>query len=548
MWRMWTICVWLTTAVILPLLVLPNVSCLAVSNTTPASTRSAVVVVSRRTNGSRQEYSFAGSNNDPAAAIIAVDDDAGSPPGASTSSNVMMMTPPLSPTTKSRPPNKYPGAPQQRLSYWMKSTFLPVGYPASVQPRYLQFSIWNALQDWSTTLRSTLATQRILVGVGVGTSTATAVSAVQNFLIRDAAGMAATLLFTASTSFGANVKQWRIFADIMVDLGITLEVAAIQVPKRYFLLMLCGGNICKAVCGVAAGASGAPLLQYWGNDTADVSAKAGAQRSVVGAIGLIVSAVFAQWSSTARQSHIWLLYIGLTIFHIYANIQCMKTVAFSYFNRERLEKVASVYLDAWSQGKVSSGLLPQLLPTPRQMGQTESLLFLPTKRRTRRQRKIRFGVAFNDLVAKQQDQQSHRVDPLSCRDLLRANGYCCVVAAAGNTSSSSSSSPPPDRVLVALTGDATAYVKTKAYFHALLLQRVLEKIPTSTTTPTTTTTTSGQQQQPQGGGWIAETIAAQEIEPAWDRFVQEASTRGWDVHQSNLPTVGYEVWLTDDDK
>jgi Vitamin B6 photo-protection and homoeostasis len=537
------ICVFLTTAVILPLLVLPNVSCLAVSNTTPASTRSAVVV-SKRTNGSRQEYSFA------------ADDDAGSSPpaGASTSTNVMMMTPPLSPTTKPRPPNKFPGGPQQRLSYWMKSTFLPVGYPASVQPRYLQFSIWNALQDWSTTLRSTLATQRILEGVGVGTSTATAVSAVQNFLVRDAAGMAATLLFTASTSFGANVKQWRIFADIMVDLGITLEVAAIQVPKRYFLLMLCGGNICKAVCGVAAGASGAPLLQYWGNDTADVSAKAGAQRSVVGAIGLIVSALFAQWSSTARQSHIWLLYIGLTIFHIYANIQCMKTVAFSYFNRERLERVATVYLDAWSQGGQlnNSGLA---LPTPRQMGQTESLLFLPTtKRRNRRQRrKIRFGVAFNDLVAKQQqdqqqqDQQQSHVDPLSCRDLLRANGYCCVVAAAGNTSSSSS---PPDRVLVALTGDATAYVKTKAYFHALLLQRVLEKIP-STTTTTTTTTTSGQQQQqqqqPQGGGWIAETIAAQEIEPAWDRFVQEASTRGWDVHQSNLPTVGYEVWLTDDD-
>jgi Vitamin B6 photo-protection and homoeostasis len=527
MMRRMRICVLFTPAVILPLLVLPNVSCLA-SNNTPAASRS-VVVVSQRKNGSRQEYSFA-SKRSPAAAIIAVDDAAGSPPAST--SNVMIMTPP----STAKRPNKFSGGPQQRVSYWIKSTFLPVGYPGSVQPRYLQFSIWNALQDWSTSLRSTLATQRILEGVGVGTSTATAVSAVQNFLVRDAAGMAATLLFTASTSFGANVKQWRIFADIMVDLGITLEVAAIQVPKRYFLLMLCGGNICKAVCGVAAGASGVPLLQYWGKDTADVSAKANAQRTVVGAIGLIVSALFARWSSTAQQSQVWFLYAGLTVFHIYANIQCMKTVAFQYFNRERLEKVATAYLDAWSQGQRGGPL-----PTPRQIGQTESLLFRPNQRPSR-QRKIRFGVAFNDLVAKQQQdqqQQSH-VDPLLCRDLLRANGYCCVVAAVDT----SSLSQPPSRVLVALTGDATPYVKTKAYFHALLLQRVLEKIPTTTTT----TTASGQQEQPQQqSGWIAETIAAQEIEPAWDRFVQDASIMGWDVNQSNLPTVGYEVWLTEDD-
>lgn len=378
----------------------------------------------------------------------------------------------------------------RRINYWIQSTFLPVGYPATVKPRYIEFSVWSALQDWSTSLRMTLATQRVLEGVGVGQSTATAVSAVQNFLVRDAAGMLATLLFTASTQFAANVKRWRIFADILVDIGITLEVAAIQVPKQYFLLMLCLGNICKAICGVAAGATGVPLIQYWGKDTADVSAKAGAQRTVVGGIGLLVSAMFARWSSTAKLSQVWILYAALTAFHIFANIQCMKTVAFPYFNVDRLESVAGMYLDAWSLGNQTE------LPSVSEIGRKESLYFLPQRRR------IRFGVSFNSLV-----EEGH-VNPHQCRDLLKHYGYCCVATKKQHT-------------VVALAANIDPFVKTKAYFHAMLLQRVLDKVPA-------------------GQCALAEQIALQEIDGSWNGFVRAA--HGWDLHQSNLNTLGYDVW------
>ena len=135
---------------------------------------------------------------------------------------------------------------------------------------YLSYILYDNIQDLSTSLRSVLATQRILEGVGVGRAGATALSATLNFLIRDGCGMVASLLFTsyAARGFRRHVKRWKFFADIMVDLGITLEILAPSVLSNprlcgWFLPLLCLGNTCKALCGVAAGACGGAMQMHW---------------------------------------------------------------------------------------------------------------------------------------------------------------------------------------------------------------------------------------------------------------------------------------------
>lgn len=147
----------------------------------------------------------------------------------------------------------------------IRSTFLPSGYPNRTPSGYLQYSIWSWIQDLSTQLRSVLATQRVLEGVGVGREGATALSALMNYLVRDGCGMAATLLFTSgwSSRFRTDVKRWRLFADTILDVGITCEVAAVLVPRAFFLPMISIGNICKSICGVAAGACGGSINLHW---------------------------------------------------------------------------------------------------------------------------------------------------------------------------------------------------------------------------------------------------------------------------------------------
>ncbi|KAI2503618.1 Vitamin B6 photo-protection and homoeostasis [Fragilaria crotonensis] len=245
-----------------------------------------------------------------------------------------------------------------QVSAGIRSTFLPSGYPKSTPPGYLQYSIWSWIQDLSSQLRSVLATQRVLEGVGVGRQGATALSALLNFLVRDGCGMGANLLFTslASSSFSTDGKRWRIFADIMVDIGLTLEVCATMVPGNWFLPMICAGNMCKAICGVAAGAVGGVFNLHWaqGSDIADIQAKFGAQHTVTGSLGLLCAYQFVQTVAQVDPTHLWALYGALTILHLYANMRCMKIIAFDYLNTPRMRMVIQQFLEQWNNGQAET--------------------------------------------------------------------------------------------------------------------------------------------------------------------------------------------------
>jgi hypothetical protein len=97
-----------------------------------------------------------------------------------------------------------------RLRGAVFATFLPAGYPASVPQEYLAFQLWNVLQDLTSSLRSILATQKILEGMGVGRAGVTSLVATMQWMARDGASMVGGLVFTAiaGANFGLNIKKW----------------------------------------------------------------------------------------------------------------------------------------------------------------------------------------------------------------------------------------------------------------------------------------------------------------------------------------------------
>mmetsp|Transcript_878 Transcript_878/g.948 ORF Transcript_878/g.948 Transcript_878/m.948 type:complete len:253 (+) Transcript_878:148-906(+) len=114
--------------------------------------------------------------------------------------------------------------------FWngLQSLFIPDGYPGSVRDGYLSFQFFDSMQGLCSYLRGVLSTQAILEGLGVGTGTASALSATTQWVYRDGAGMLGGLFFAwaKSGSFDCNVKRWRLFADISVDIALTLELAS----------------------------------------------------------------------------------------------------------------------------------------------------------------------------------------------------------------------------------------------------------------------------------------------------------------------------------
>lgn len=62
------------------------------------------------------------------------------------------------------------------------------------------------------------------------TEKASALSAAVNWVFRDGVGMACSLVFSslAATSFDGNIKEWRLFADVINDLGLTLGAMCLR--------------------------------------------------------------------------------------------------------------------------------------------------------------------------------------------------------------------------------------------------------------------------------------------------------------------------------
>jgi Vitamin B6 photo-protection and homoeostasis len=392
----------------------------------------------------------------------------------------------------------------QKLVSAVRSTFLPSGYPSRTPPGYLRYCMFSWIQDTSTQLRSVLATQRVLEGVGVGREGATALSALMNFLVRDGCGMGATLLFTsaASTRFRTDVKRWRLFADLMVDLGITLEIMAVLVPPAFFLPMISVGNMCKAMCGVAAGACGGSINLHWakGSDISDINAKFGAQHTVTGALGLFVAAFFARSVNSVNTIVLWALYTTLTVAHLVANTSCMRLIAFDACNTLRMNMLLTEFFEWWYINNGRDGTELPRLSSPEQIASREPLFFGRVSKEAQgpSSTAIRMGVSFDEFW-KAGSRESGDPNELQYSQTAKDN-YLVTAPSAGGSAHST----------VALLSDVTGRQEAKALFHAT---------------------------------WLAtgRTDDSNELSRAWNCFETCMMVSGWDISKTELATRGYEV-------
>lgn len=232
----------------------------------------------------------------------------------------------------------------------IKSSFLPAGYPDTVPAEYLSFQILNCLQDACSYLRSVMSMRAILKGMGVGDTSTTATAATVLWIMRDGAGMLGGLMFASlsSVKFGQNAKQWRLFADFINNVGITLEVIAPLFCRRsHFIALLSLASICKSLCGVAAGATNAAISEHFGSkhgNFAEIASKNGAQHTAVSLACLAISVPFIKLTSALPPVYMWILYTVLTSSHMLINHAAMKLLAFRSINKSRLSILISRYL------------------------------------------------------------------------------------------------------------------------------------------------------------------------------------------------------------
>lgn len=232
------------------------------------------------------------------------------------------------------------------ISGVFKSVFLPQGYPESVSEDYLQYQLWDTVQAFSSSLSGTLATQASLRGVGVGNQEATVAAATITWLLRDGTGMLGRILFAwlKGNKLDSEAKKWRLFADILNDVAMFMEIAAPHFPP-FFILIVCIAGIFKSIVGVAGGATRAALTVHQArrNNMADISAKDGSQETLVNLAGLLVSLVLIPLV-TDNPLLTFILFFLFTVLHLFANYKAVRSVVMETFNEARLSIVLHRYL------------------------------------------------------------------------------------------------------------------------------------------------------------------------------------------------------------
>ncbi|RAL48391.1 hypothetical protein DM860_005815 [Cuscuta australis] len=256
------------------------------------------------------------------------------------------------------------GSPFAHFSAKILQAFIPEGFPTSVTPDYVPFQFWDSLQGLSTYVRMMLSTQALLSAIGVGEKSATAIGATFQWFLRDLTGMVGGILFTfyQGSNLDSNAKTWRLVADLMNDLGMLMDLLSPLLPSA-FLFILCLGSLSRSFTGVASGATRAALTQHFAlqDNAADISAKEGSQETVATMVGMALGMLLARLT-TGHSIAIWILFLSLTVFHMYANYKAVCCLSLTTMNCERTSILLSHFFET---GQVLS---------PKQVSTMETIL------------------------------------------------------------------------------------------------------------------------------------------------------------------------------
>ncbi|XP_004623231.1 RUS1 family protein C16orf58 homolog [Octodon degus] len=228
----------------------------------------------------------------------------------------------------------------------LKAVLLPQGFPDSVSADYLPYQLWDSVQAFASSLSGALATHAVMLGLGVGNADASLAAATATWLVKDSTGMLGRIIFAwwKGSKLDCNAKQWRLFADILNDAAMFLEIVAPALPFC-FTVTISISNLAKCIVSVAGGATRAALTVHQArrNNMADVAAKDGSQETLVNLAGLLVSLVMLPLVSGSPSFSLGCFFL-LTALHIYANYRAVHALVMETLNENRLQLLLRHFL------------------------------------------------------------------------------------------------------------------------------------------------------------------------------------------------------------
>lgn len=364
--------------------------------------------------------------------------------------------------------------------------FLPLGFPHSVDASYLPYQFYDSLQGLCSYLRGVVSTSAVLTAAGVGDAEATAMGAAMTWAMKDGMGMIGGLLFSyhASPYFDAYVLEFRLFADLINDVALTLDMMAPLVPSSWLLWLMSSSTLSKTMCGMSAGATKSSItvhLALEGN-MADLNAKEGTQETLVSLLGMLLGVQLAKYLEKLQQTYqdkpftlngyipseweikvevavSWSIFLFLTWVHMWANYRGVKLLKLKSLNRERttavLHSIVAVMAENyWKIPEAPSQVNLEKTDIFNPEDIEESMIRATATLLFPRQQSIALGMPLLEIL-----QSS--ANPVSLVQQFQNERY--IVGIRNN------------KVMATLRTGATNKDELKAFLHGMLLRKCLDK-------------------------------------------------------------------------
>jgi hypothetical protein len=165
-----------------------------------------------------------------------------------------------------------------------------------------------------------------------------------------------------SNTFEVYIKEWRYLADILNNVGLTLDLLCADFPGYYFA-MTSISTLCKSCCGLIAGATKARISAHFARPghLADVTAKESTQETAVALCGLLLGMLLAQVIGNDDTS-VWVTFLFLLVVHQYSNYHLVKVLVFENLNPQRCLILADMTISTAA------------LPTPKEVAAREGFI------------------------------------------------------------------------------------------------------------------------------------------------------------------------------
>ena len=421
-----------------------------------------------------------------------------------TRTGTYILSPSLSGGTSGSRLDYVPSSTHAPLLHRLLAIFLPTGYPHTVSADYTRYQIFDSLQAFSSSIASLLASRAVLQSLGVGDAAASASGAMLLSVAQESVGRVGTIGFAdwASRRIEADVKTYRLLADVFNDASFVLDCLSPLLPPGWARVgLLCAATVSRAVCGVAGGSSKALLSAHFARagNLGELNAKDSSQETVISLLGMWAGGAVV--SRVHKPLAVWIWLVVLLAAHLLTNYAAVRAVVLTVLNRQRAGIVFGAFLD--------KGI--RAVQSPTEVARLESIFddyFDLTSRQY-----PHLGVSLRRLLGAHAQDTSHRkpvdkqgdggIDQLL--DLFRNEQYVLWPRRDGP-------------VLIALSEQATAKTKMKAWCHALRLQKLLHE-----------------HKQPEGRATYELVKASLEVnDEQYEGLLKALEQRGWQLNDVRL--------------